>query len=369
MPRLVHIDDGEIVSLDQQQFLNEKSLQDLLEKHPELVALDDVDPSARPMMTIGYEVPLAGKSLDLLYIDAAGRLVAVETKLRRNPEVRREVMGQILEYGAFLSSWTAQDVERQANDYFKSDRTEGDAPTLFQALDEIRDAEASEEPLEEEDLLHLIESHLESHDMRLVIAVDRIVDTLRQTVTFVNESSRFGIYLLEVQEYPLPNGAKVATLSTFGGTGHRAASNSTRGSWDETLFLETLAEQSSREDAAVIESLFKFIQAEADSVVWGTGTASGSAGFGVRSKGGRFSIFGVVTKGHAYIASGSLSKRAPEPIARALLENLQSLGADIEPNKALKEDLWLKVPAGLLAKQRDLEQFKDLVRSVQDAVS
>lgn len=97
MPRLVVLEDRAVSVLSEEPYLNEAALQGLLEGHPELIALDEVEPAALPLLPVGREIPLAGQSLDLLFLDASGRLTAVETKLRRNSQVRREVVGQVLE--------------------------------------------------------------------------------------------------------------------------------------------------------------------------------------------------------------------------------------------------------------------------------
>jgi len=118
MPRLALIQDPGVVSLKEEPFLDEARLQRLLEENPELIAIDEVDPSATLLIPIGSEVSMGGQALDLLFIDAAGRLTAIEAKLRKNSQVRREVVGQTLEYVSYLSTWTIEDIERQAESYF-----------------------------------------------------------------------------------------------------------------------------------------------------------------------------------------------------------------------------------------------------------
>src|SRR5262245_29576823 len=42
--------------------------------------------------------------------------------LRKNPESRREVVGQVLEYASHMAHWSAADVERIAVRFFSSDQ-------------------------------------------------------------------------------------------------------------------------------------------------------------------------------------------------------------------------------------------------------
>jgi hypothetical protein len=53
--------------------------------------------------------------VDVLLMDEHGRLVIVECKLWRNPQARREVVGQILDYARELSRFGYEDLQRQVS--------------------------------------------------------------------------------------------------------------------------------------------------------------------------------------------------------------------------------------------------------------
>lgn len=82
--------------------LTEDRLQALLADHPEVLPIEDIDPSFSPPRTVGREVLTAAGLIDVLYVSPAGLVTIVETKLWRNPEARREVVGQILDYAKEL---------------------------------------------------------------------------------------------------------------------------------------------------------------------------------------------------------------------------------------------------------------------------
>ena len=48
--------------------------------------------------------------VNALYINELGRLILAEFKLWRNPQARREVIGQILDYTKELASWEYSDL-------------------------------------------------------------------------------------------------------------------------------------------------------------------------------------------------------------------------------------------------------------------
>ena len=371
MPRMVVLQDQGISPLSEEAYLDESALQRLLEEHPELIALDDVDPTASPLLPIGREVPLAGQSLDLLFLDLAGRLTGVETKLRRNSQVRREVVGQVLEYGAYLSTWTVEDVERQAESYLVDPQT----PTRFQgqglyeALNRLDASGPTEEGSDDAGMRSKISNSLERGDMRLLIAVDRVVDPLRRLVTFLNGASSFDMYLLEVQQYRAPDGMKIASINVYGGAGLKPDGGGVRRTaWDEPRFLGALRSEASAASAAVALDLHRFVQEQADSAVWGTGTSVGSVGFGVRRGGGRLVIFWLNTKGQVSFSTGALNRNVRQEARASLLATLRSFGIDA-PDKLLEADIWVTFDASRVKGSQQVELFKSAVLQIQESLS
>ena len=53
MPRLIALKDHQVEVLSERRFLSEAELHALLEAHPELIALDEVDATSLPLLTIG----------------------------------------------------------------------------------------------------------------------------------------------------------------------------------------------------------------------------------------------------------------------------------------------------------------------------
>ena len=81
----------------------ESEVQGILRQHPELLAIDQLDPIFAPAVCIGREVRTdGGGNIDNLYVSPSGYVTIVETKLWKNPQARREVVAQILEYAKEL---------------------------------------------------------------------------------------------------------------------------------------------------------------------------------------------------------------------------------------------------------------------------
>ena len=61
------------------------------------------------------ELNTPADSIDTLYATPQGKLVVLEAKLWRNPEARRTVVGQVLDYAKELGSWTYEDLQREVS--------------------------------------------------------------------------------------------------------------------------------------------------------------------------------------------------------------------------------------------------------------
>ena len=187
-------------------FADEKELQTFLRENSDLMPTDEIEVGTPPLLCIGWEVGVASGSQDLLYIDETGLLTIVETKLKKNPEARREVVGQILEYASDASAWTASEVEAKAQKFYASKECPPgyEGKTLEEALRrflELTDSSARE-GFSYEDFLNQVSVNLQHGHIRLIIAIDETPPSLLRTVEFVNRfSERFEMYLIQLKRF------------------------------------------------------------------------------------------------------------------------------------------------------------------------
>ena len=92
---------------------NEAWLRDLLAGHPDLLPIEEVDPSFAPLVPLCTELSTEAGPVDAVFISPSGRLTLVECKLWRNPEARRKVIAQILDYARAVSGWSYADLQRR----------------------------------------------------------------------------------------------------------------------------------------------------------------------------------------------------------------------------------------------------------------
>lgn len=93
---------------------DEKWLQELLFANPGLVPMGEISGGTRGFVPICRELSIPGAGgavwLDIFGVTPEGKPVLVECKLWRNPQARREVIAQILEYAGLMRQWSYGDL-------------------------------------------------------------------------------------------------------------------------------------------------------------------------------------------------------------------------------------------------------------------
>ncbi len=100
--------DGGLVETSEQEYASEDRLQELLAKYPNLLAGDQIDATQpRRWLLVAREVSLASEedgagrwAVDHLFLDQDAIPTIVEVKRSTDTRIRREVVGQMLEYAA-----------------------------------------------------------------------------------------------------------------------------------------------------------------------------------------------------------------------------------------------------------------------------
>jgi hypothetical protein len=160
----------------------EDGLQYILQNFPQLIPGNQINP-ANPskFILLRREMPLGSWSLDHLFVDDKGILTLVETKLMQNPESRREVIGQIIEYGAYaLERWEISQLRQYASEYWQGQGAELDAILLG----------AFGEDLDLEGFWSIVEQNLQQGRFRLIIATDELRAEVRRMIEFLNREMR-----------------------------------------------------------------------------------------------------------------------------------------------------------------------------------
>ena len=177
---------------------HEDVLQQLVAEHPDLLSGDQISPDEpRRWILIAREQGIAEAAgvgdrwaVDHLLIDQDARPTLVEVKLRRNPESRRTVVGQLLEYAAHARrSWDADDLR---GTFEARPDWEDRLRTLLEA-DGAPDADA---------FWRHVKTNLRAANLRLLFVADEIPEPLAQVVEFLNEQMRdVDVLAVEIKRY------------------------------------------------------------------------------------------------------------------------------------------------------------------------
>ncbi|WP_210168567.1 hypothetical protein [Rhizobium sp. Leaf371] len=95
--------------------VSEAQIQDLVHRDPGSLPIDEVDPSFGNPIAICRELGTPAGAIDNRLVTASGLPILVECKLWRNPESRREVVGQIIDDAKELSRWKSSDLQREVS--------------------------------------------------------------------------------------------------------------------------------------------------------------------------------------------------------------------------------------------------------------
>jgi hypothetical protein len=101
--------------------VSEAYIQALIHEHPACLPIAKIDPMFSGPVPICTELSTPAGPIDNFMVTPSGLPVLVECKLWRNPEARREVVSQILDYAKELSRWFSPDVQREVSHRLKRD--------------------------------------------------------------------------------------------------------------------------------------------------------------------------------------------------------------------------------------------------------
>jgi hypothetical protein len=152
-------------------------LQALIQQHPSLLPAGDIEPQYSRLIPVCTELPLASGYADNLFITPGGKLAVVETKLWRNPEARRKVVAQILDYAKDLAALSVEGLENAV------------ARALRVARFRLFDLVANEEDAPDEATFHdRIARDLRLGRFLLLVVGDGIHEGAAELISHLNEA-------------------------------------------------------------------------------------------------------------------------------------------------------------------------------------
>ena len=257
-----------LVPMQAASFASENDFQDLLAKFPELLAGDQIDAAnPRRFVLIDREYPIpseageAGRwSLDHLFLDQDGVPTLVEVKRGTDTRIRREVIGQMMDYAAnAVAYWPAETLRERFVERCNSSQRQP-----HEALAEEFGAD-----VEWESYWAAVKANLQSGRVRLLFVADRIPSELRKVVEFLNVQMRpaevLAIELRQCQGGDLKTLASIVLGQTQEALAQKAGiAQKARRQWDEAQLLAKLSERQGHEVTATAKTIVEWIRSNAD---------------------------------------------------------------------------------------------------------
>ena len=204
-------DGGGLEPLEEEPFSTEDELQALIAEHPELLDGEQIRPGdPRRWILIAREKGIAETSdsgarwaIDHVIIDQDAVPTLAEVKRGSNPEIRRAIVGQLLEYAAHASkTWTADELRRS---FEESVNAKGHDPTEVLGRLLRTDGEPDADGFWEN-----VATNLSARRIRLLFVADEIPDPLERVVEFLNEQMpNIEVLAVEIKQF---RGGQTQTL-------------------------------------------------------------------------------------------------------------------------------------------------------------
>lgn len=207
---------NELVEMRQQPYDSESVLQELLEKYPRLL-VGEQSHAADGLLLVRRELGVPDQeaggtrwSLDHLFVDCNAVPTLVEVKRSSDARIRREVVGQMLDYAANGVLYWAPNSLRTEFERRCAEDDVAPADTLSQGLGA---------DVEYVSFWENVERNLRSGQIRLIFVSDDIPRELRRVIEFLNEQMvRAEVIGIEVKQYLGEGGLKTLVPRVVGQT-------------------------------------------------------------------------------------------------------------------------------------------------------
>ena len=182
---------------------DEAWLQKLIFRFPQLLPVHEIEPGFSTIVPVCLELPTPAGNVDNLYITESGDLVIAECKLWRNPQARREVVAQVIDYAHGMSAWTYQDLEDAVRKSSVVDR-EKPPTTLYELIGEAAG-------IDEAGFVDAVSRNLRLGRMLLLIVGDGIREGVESLSGFLQMHAgfHFTLGIVEMPVFRLPQGGLI----------------------------------------------------------------------------------------------------------------------------------------------------------------
>lgn len=367
--RIFHLNEnGEATPLEETKYDSEKLLQELLARHPDLLAGEQINrQEPRRWLLVSREMSVPGDedgggrwSLDHLFLDQDAVPTLVEVKRSTDTRIRREILGQMLDYAAnAVAYWPVEEIRAKFES--RCEQNDEDPEELLAAcLGDDEDAS---------DFWQGVKTNLQAGRVRMVFVADSIPAELSTVVEFLNKQMDPAEALaIEVKQF-VGEGMKTLVPRVLGQTeaARQRKSRKTGEQWTWESFMTALRENKGEEAQKVAEDILKWIEPEVSHIWWGSGAKIGGVVPMIECGKVEYHVCRMTTHGLFVFRFDWLCRRRPfsdTATKRELLAKINQIpGVHVDDNIAMK-----RISLGTLTKSATLEKLKEVLKWLIDKV-
>jgi hypothetical protein len=333
---------GELIPMSERPYGNEDALQALLAEHPGFLAGDQVGDAPRRWVLLSREVGIADQdgtgaarwSLDHLFVDQDAIPTLVEVKRSSDTRIRREVVGQLLEYAANGTRYWP--VEQLREMYERNARSRG-----LESDEELRETFGE---IDVDAWWDDVGANLQLGRLRLVFVADEISRELRRIIEFLNaQMTQTEVLGVEIRQYVDEAGDHQTLVPRLIGQTEAARDVKARPQgreWDETTWLAEVERRHGEAHLGVARRLLDWARERGLTIRFGKGAHVASMQFGLVDGATRIFPFYAYTSGEIELQFG-LMVSVPYPpfdqldYRRELRDRLLEIAGATLPEKRL----------------------------------
>lgn len=356
-------DNDELVEMNEEPYDSEDLLQTLLAKYPSLLAGNQIDATdPRRWLLIERECGVPSEeagggrwSADHLFLDQDAVPTLVEVKRSTNTDIRRKVVGQMLDYAANAVVYWPVDYMRE--------RFAASCENPDEKLSEF--LEGDREP---EEFWHLAAQNLQDRKIRLLFVADEIPTELQRIVEFLNEQmDRTEVLAIEIKQFKGSDRTGLVPRvigHTTEAQQKKVSGSGTSSRWNEASFLQAMKERAGIDKADLTKRILDWSKDNVFRITWAKTSFSARLDYGAESSHIPFVVYAQgKTRGQIEIPFKRMGLRNPPfDLEEKRLELLHRLNEIPEVN--LPDDGVNRYPTFSLSALRDEKALSHFLQTI-----
>jgi hypothetical protein len=355
--------DNKLQELNESEFEREDDFQKMLEEYPDLISGSQINPeSPRKWLLISREYGISDNnetgnrwSIDHLFVDQDAIPTLVEVKRSSDTRLRREVIGQMLEYAAnSVSYWKIEDIKEM---FEAKSQEKGDDPLeLFSNF--------NGNDIEYDEFWEKVDSNLKANKIRLLFVADIISKELKKIIEFLNENMPdIEVLGVEIKQYSSED-IKTLVPRVYGQTSKTIDKSRRKGqgkTWTKESFINDLNNRTSSEHVKFVNNLLQFVQQYTKHIWFGSGQTRGSLSPRFDGKYKHY-FFSLLSDGRIEFYLNTFLKKEPfadEQNIEELFHKLNNItGLDLESSNRNTKP---KIEMDLLFDKDEYKKFTNII--------